>query len=34
MRHETCGTPLEARWFCPTCTVVVAPGEADELRSI
>jgi DNA-binding HxlR family transcriptional regulator len=34
MRHQTCGTPLEARWFCPTCTVVVAPGEADELRSI
>jgi DNA-binding HxlR family transcriptional regulator len=34
MRHQTCGTPLEARWYCPTCTVIVASGEADELRSI
>jgi hypothetical protein len=34
MRHQTCGTPLEARWYCPTCTVVVTAGEADELRSI
>jgi len=34
MRHQTCGTPLEARWYCPTCTVVVAAGEADELRSV
>jgi DNA-binding HxlR family transcriptional regulator len=34
MRHQTCGTPLEARWYCPTCTVVVAAGQADELRSI
>lgn len=34
MRHQTCGTPLEARWYCPTCTIVVAADEADELRSI
>lgn len=19
VRHEACGTPLEARWYCPTC---------------
>ena len=18
-RHAACGTPLEARWYCPTC---------------
>jgi DNA-binding HxlR family transcriptional regulator len=18
-RHPTCGTPIEARWYCPTC---------------
>jgi DNA-binding HxlR family transcriptional regulator len=23
-RHDTCGTPLEARWWCPTCE-----GPAD-----
>jgi DNA-binding HxlR family transcriptional regulator len=31
LRHELCGTPLEARWYCPTCTVVIddrAPSEA------
>ena len=35
-RHELCGTPLEARWYCPTCDLVTdedpegAPG--DRLR--
>jgi DNA-binding HxlR family transcriptional regulator len=32
LRHEVCGTPLEARWYCPTCTVVVderALGESQ-----
>src|SRR5918992_217276 len=23
VRHATCGTPLEARWFCPTCARAV-----------
>ena len=32
LRHATCGTPLEARWFCPTCTVVVDDPEAAETR--
>ena len=31
-RHETCGTPLEARWYCPTCARSIEPGEASELR--
>jgi DNA-binding HxlR family transcriptional regulator len=30
LRHEPCGTPLEARWFCPTCDVEVAPGDATH----
>ena len=31
LRHATCGTTLEARWYCPTCARVVdAPGD-DEL---
>ena len=34
IRHAVCGTPLEARWYCPTCTVVVDDGEADDLRIV
>ncbi len=32
LRHAQCGTPLEARWFCPTCTVVVSEPEAAETQ--
>jgi len=32
LRHETCGTPLDARWFCPTCARSVDDGESAELR--
>ncbi|HYZ93504.1 MAG TPA: helix-turn-helix domain-containing protein [Actinomycetota bacterium] len=30
-RHDACGTPMEARWYCPTCarTVEEALPEAD-----
>ena len=28
-RHGPCGTPLEARWWCPTCELVV-DDPADE----
>jgi DNA-binding HxlR family transcriptional regulator len=34
LRHETCGTPLEARWFCPTCARAIAEGETTELRQL
>jgi DNA-binding HxlR family transcriptional regulator len=27
LRHERCGTPVEARWFCPTCGVAVSDAE-------
>jgi DNA-binding HxlR family transcriptional regulator len=30
--HETCGTPLEARWYCPTCTTAVQEEDATESR--
>jgi DNA-binding HxlR family transcriptional regulator len=30
VRHDLCGTPLEARWYCPTCTVLVDEGAAIE----
>lgn len=32
LRHALCGTPLEARWYCPTCTVLVDDSAADEAR--
>lgn len=30
--HRTCGTGLQARWYCPTCEQTVHDTEADELR--
>jgi DNA-binding HxlR family transcriptional regulator len=29
-RHASCGTPLEARWFCPTCGTVVEDAETGS----
>ncbi len=34
MRHATCGTPLEARWYCPTCGLAVSETEAAETRVV
>ena len=33
-RHATCGTPMEARWYCPTCARVVEDDEDPELHYI
>ncbi|MGH9224703.1 MAG: winged helix-turn-helix transcriptional regulator [Acidimicrobiales bacterium] len=30
LRHPTCGTALEARWWCPTCARVVEGGGDDD----
>ncbi|MDP8905227.1 MAG: winged helix-turn-helix transcriptional regulator [Chloroflexota bacterium] len=32
VRHVTCGSALEARWFCPTCGHEVDTDEASTLR--
>ena len=32
IRHDTCGTPLEARWYCPTCARSVEESEGSEVR--
>jgi DNA-binding HxlR family transcriptional regulator len=32
LRHLTCGTPLEARWYCPTCARPVDDRDAADLR--
>jgi DNA-binding HxlR family transcriptional regulator len=36
LRHDRCGTPIEARWFCPTCAVPVADEEigGEETRRL
>lgn len=34
LRHLTCGTALEARWFCPTCATAVDPAEAPGDRHL
>jgi DNA-binding HxlR family transcriptional regulator len=37
LRHDRCGTPIEARWFCPTCGVPVGDAEiggTDETRLV
>lgn len=34
LRHSACGTPMEARWFCPTCARPVAEDEAQEVRYV
>ena len=28
LRHGACDTPLQARWYCPTCEQVVDPPQA------
>lgn len=32
--HGACGTPLEARWFCPTCGVVVDDPSHDDTHFV
>jgi len=34
VRHALCGTPLEARWYCPTCTVLVEEPSVTEARLV
>jgi DNA-binding HxlR family transcriptional regulator len=31
-QHAVCGTPMEARWWCPTCERVVSDDEGEELH--
>jgi DNA-binding HxlR family transcriptional regulator len=32
LHHGSCGTPVEARWWCPTCARLVDDDEASDLR--
>lgn len=33
-RHRACGTPMETRWYCPTCARVVEEDEEAEARFV
>ncbi|MDQ4144852.1 MAG: helix-turn-helix transcriptional regulator [Actinomycetota bacterium] len=34
LRHAACGTPMEARWFCPTCAVPVDDNDDTQVRYV
>lgn len=34
LRHDLCGTTLEARWWCPACEVTVDENEADDTQLV
>jgi DNA-binding HxlR family transcriptional regulator len=31
-RHDACGTPVEARWWCPTCELPIDEDDAAGLH--
>ncbi|HEX5905980.1 MAG TPA: helix-turn-helix domain-containing protein [Propionibacteriaceae bacterium] len=31
-RHQACGTPVEARWYCPTCDQLLEEEPELEMR--
>ena len=34
VKHGSCGTPMEARWYCPTCAALVDIDDADDIRFV
>ena len=34
LRHERCGTTLEARWWCPSCELVVSDDDASDAELV
>jgi DNA-binding HxlR family transcriptional regulator len=34
LRHAACGTPVDARWYCPTCDRPVEGREAEQVRRV
>jgi DNA-binding HxlR family transcriptional regulator len=33
-RHDACGTPMEARWYCPTCDRSVGDADRGEIALV
>jgi DNA-binding HxlR family transcriptional regulator len=34
LRHSDCGTPLEARWYCPACDAAVDEDDAEDAQLV
>jgi DNA-binding HxlR family transcriptional regulator len=34
LRHADCGTPMEARWYCPTCSRTVDDDSESEVQYV
>jgi DNA-binding HxlR family transcriptional regulator len=34
LTHEACGTPLETRWYCPTCARIVDDRTDPDVRFV
>ena len=34
LRHSACGTPMDARWYCPTCALPVDDSDDAQVRYI
>lgn len=34
IRHDLCGTPLEARWYCPNCERLVDQPADHDIRRV
>jgi DNA-binding HxlR family transcriptional regulator len=34
VRHAACGTPMEPRWWCPTCVRTVDDDHGDDVRFV
>lgn len=34
LRHQSCGTPMEVRWYCPTCGLSVRDEEPGDLQFV
>jgi len=34
LRHADCGTPMEARWYCPTCSRTVDDDADSEMQYV
>jgi DNA-binding HxlR family transcriptional regulator len=34
IRHQVCGTPLEAHWYCSSCDRMVDQGAETEIRLV
>lgn len=34
IRHDRCGTALEAHWFCPTCDAVIGASSGPDNRRV